>query len=197
MIMANSPMQFELHDMDSAPEAARPELAAAQAAYGAIPNLYRGFAANPATLKSYLAISECLRDHGELSPLEQQLVCLTVSAENGCIYCVAAHSVLASMAGMPEQTLGELRSQQPVSDARLNELRNLTLSVMRHRGWIPPADLEAFQAAGYDQRHVLEVLTILAQKTLSNYFNHIARTPLDEMFASRQWTPGTPKTSDT
>ena len=43
-------------------------------------------------------------------------------------------------------------------------------------------------AAGYTQRHVLDVLTIVALKNLSNYVNHIARTPLDPQFASHAWS---------
>ena len=182
-------MNFELHTLESAPEATKADLAAAEQAYGAIPNLYRGFATSPATLKVYLAFNELLQEHGNLSPIEQQVVYLTVGAENGCTYCVGAHSVLAGMAKMPEQTLAELREQRPLTDPKLDTLRRFALSVMEHRGWVPDQDMADFQAAGYDQRHVLEVLTILAQKTLSNYYNHIADTPLDEMFMSQQWAP--------
>ncbi len=180
-------MKFELHTIESAPEAVKPDLEAAQKAYGSIPNLYRGFATNPATLKIYLSFNQLLQEHGCLSSIEQQVVYLTASTENACTYCVGAHSVLADMAKMPEQTLTELRQQEKLSEKKLNALRNLTLSVMEHRGWIPEEDIAEFQEAGYDQRHILEVLTILAQKTLSNYYNHIAQTPLDEMFKSRVW----------
>jgi uncharacterized peroxidase-related enzyme len=182
-------MKFELHDMKSAPEAVKDDLAAAEKRYGAIPNLYRGFATNPATLKVYLAFNELLKEHGQLTPIEQQVVYLTVSAENGCTYCVGAHSVLSTMVSMPEEIRKELRAQRPLSDHKLNQLREFTLKVMQHRGYIPEADLDAFFSAGYDQRHLLEVITILAQKTLSNYFNHMAHTPLDEMFMPQQWVP--------
>ena len=109
-------------------------------------------------------------------------------SKNGCTYCVGAHSVIASMAKIPEQTLEELREQKTLSDPKLNALREFTLSVMEHHGWVPKTAINSFQDAGYDQRHLLEVLTILAQKTLSNYYNHIAQTPLDEMFSAMTWS---------
>ena len=180
-------MNFELHTIESAPETVKPELEAAQKAYGSIPNLYRGFANNPATLKIYLAFNEALQKHGCLSPVEQQVVYLTASAENGCNYCVGAHSVLAGMSNMPELTLQELREQKSLSDQKFNALRTITLSVMEHHGWVAEQDIVDFQKAGYAQAHYLEVLTILAQKTLSNYYNHIAQTPLDAMFESQIW----------
>ena len=180
-------MKFELHSIESAPEDIKIELEEAQKTYGSIPNLYRGFASNPATLKIYLGFNEALKEYGCLTPIEQQVVYLTVSAENGCTYCVGAHSVLAEMSKMPEQIQTELRDEKELSDHKLNVLRNITLSAMEHNGWIPNNEIEAFQAEGYGQNHLLEVLTILAQKTLSNYFNHIAQTPLDPMFESRVW----------
>ena len=182
-------MEFELHTIESAPGAVKPELKATQEAYGTVFNLYRGLATSPATLKSYLAFNELLKEHGQLTPIEQQVVYLAVSAENGCTYCVGAHSALAGMVQMSEQTLAELRKQRALFDPKLDALRRFTLSVMEHSGWVPEQDMAAFQAAGYDQRHLLEVLTILAQKTLSNYYNHIAHTPLDEMFQSQAWEP--------
>ncbi len=180
-------MEFKLCSTESAPEASKPDLEAAQRAFGSIPNLYRGLATSPATFKVYLAMSELLRELGNFSPVEQQVVYLTVSAENGCQYCVGAHSVLADMAEMPETTLSELRQQRPLSDVRLNALRTFTLSVIEHDGRVPEAELAAFESAGYQPAHVLEVLTILAQKTISNFFNHMAETPLDEMFRAGEW----------
>ena len=115
-------MKFELHSIDSAPEAVKPELEAAQKAYGSVPNLYRGFATNPATLKIYLAFNENLQQHGCLSPVEQQVVYLTASAENGCTYCVGAHSVLADMVKMPEQTVNELREEKALSDTQTQRI---------------------------------------------------------------------------
>jgi alkylhydroperoxidase family enzyme len=44
-------------------------------------------------------------------------------------------------------------------------------------------DKQRFFAAGYGTRQLLEIVLGLAQKTMSNYINHLADTPLDERFA--------------
>ena len=98
-----------------------------------------------------------------------------------------SHSTLATMVEMPADMLEELRQEGSLSDTKYNALRNFALALLEHRGWMPEAELVAFQEAGYDQRHVLEVITLLAQKTMSNYYNHIAQTPLDEMFQPMAW----------
>lgn len=179
-------MKFQVHTKETAPEGARATLDAISKKYGFLPNLFGVLAESPTAVQAYAAINDTL-EHSALTPVEQQVVTLTVSAVNDCAYCVGAHSTVAQMVRMPAQTLSELRDQRDLSDAKLNALRTLVLSVLRHRGWVPEADLRDVAAAGYTQRHLLDVLTIVALKTLSNYVNHIAHTPLDPQFASQVW----------
>jgi len=40
-----------------------------------------------------------------------------------------------------------------------------------------PAAVEAFLSAGFTRENVLEVILVVATKTISNYANHIAGTP--------------------
>lgn len=112
---------------------------------------------------------------------------MTVSITNGCAYCVGSHSTVAQMVRMPEDILSALREQRQCADRKLTALRTVVLSILHHRGWVPDDDLEFFAAAGYGPRHLLDVLTIVALKTLSNYTNHIAHTPLDSQFALQAW----------
>jgi len=181
-------MKFQIHTKETAPEASRATLEATAKKYGFLPNLLGVLAESPTAVQAYAAINKAL-EQSALSPVEQQFVALTVSTTNDCAYCVGAHSTVAQMVRMPEDILAGLREQRPLSDRKLNALRTLVLSVMRHRGWVPEDDLEHFAAAGYGQRHLLDVLTIVALKTLSNYLNHIAHTPLDRQFASQAWSP--------
>ena len=76
-----------------------------------IPNLYAGMANSPAMLKIYLKFNETMAEFAHLTPVEQQVAYLSVSAENGCTYCDGAHSALATMAQMPENILAELRAK--------------------------------------------------------------------------------------
>lgn len=48
-------------------------------------------------------------------------------------------------------------------------------------------DLQAFLNAGYESKHVLDILVGVAQKTMSNFTNHIAKTPLDGAFTEVAW----------
>jgi len=179
-------MKFQVHTKETAPEASRAMLESTAKKYGFMPNLYGVLAESPTAVQAYAAINKALEECA-LTPVEQQVVTLTVSTANDCAYCVGAHSTVAQMVRMPEDVLGALRAQRPLSDRKLNALRTLVLSILHHRGWVPEDDLAFFAAAGYGQRHLLDVLTIVALKTLSNYTNHIAHTPLDPQFAAHVW----------
>ena len=56
-------------------------------------------------------------------------------------------------------------------------------------------NVSAFLAAGYTQQSVLEVVLGVGMKTLSNYTNHLAETPLDDAFAPARWERPTATTA--
>src|SRR5260370_27639956 len=86
------------------------------------------------------------------------------------------------------ETVAALREAKPLPDRKLQALRTFALEAVRKRGWLDATDVEAFLAAGYDRGHLLEVLTWVSLKTLSNYTNHVAKTPLDAAFSRQKWS---------
>ncbi|MEX2581385.1 MAG: carboxymuconolactone decarboxylase family protein [Verrucomicrobiales bacterium] len=176
-------MQFTQHTKETAPEASVPILEGVEQTYGFIPNIYDIMAESPAAITAYTQITKILQDHAALSPQEQQIVMIAISEDNGCGYCVAAHSMVAGMAEVPEETVAALREGRPPEDSKQAALVAFAKSVLDHRGWVPEEDRQAFLDAGYTTRHALDVITVLALKTLSNFTNHLADTPLDEAFA--------------
>jgi AhpD family alkylhydroperoxidase len=122
-----------------------------------------------------------------MSPVEQQLMMLAISHENGCEYCMAAHSTVADMVGMSKAVLTALRSGNILPSTKLDALRSFVVDVVRSRGRVSDHRIEEFLKAGYSRQNVLEVVFAVAMKTLSNYANHVAETPLDTQFLSHAW----------
>ena len=172
--------------IQSSPEGSRPVLEAASKSMGFVPNLFGTFAHNPEALKSYLALKDSFGNAG-FTPLEQQVVLLTISRENMCSYCVAAHSALSAMAKLDEGVIAHLRSGEALKDQKLEALRTFTKRLVSSKGWPDESDINAFLSAGFNQSHILGVVLGVAMKTLSNYTNHIAQTPLDDAFKNFQW----------
>lgn len=180
--------EFPLHTPESAPAAAKPALEKVKKTLGFIPNLYAHLAEAPAALNGYLTLGDQFQQ-ASLSPVEQQVVLISASMENGCDYCTAAHSFVArNMVKADGKIIDALRARRDLPDARLNALARFTRVMVRTRGRPATAALNAFYAAGYDQQAVLEVITGIALKTLSNYMNHLTDTPLDAVFEPERWT---------
>jgi uncharacterized peroxidase-related enzyme len=177
---------FPVHDTDSAPEAARPLLEASQAQFGMIPNLHGVMAGSPQLLGAYQHLHEAFTKTA-LSTVEQNVVWLAINVENRCHYCVPAHTAIAHSMDVPRDVIEALREERPLEDERLEALRHFTLTVLRERGHIDEAALQAFLDAGFEQRHVLDVILGVSQKVMSNYLNHIAATPVDAPFEKFAW----------
>lgn len=181
---------FNLHTHESAPEGAKPLLQGVENAFGFVPNVSAILAESPSTLKAYMTISGIF-DESSFTPAERQVVILAINEYNACHYCVAAHSVLAEMQGVSADAVDAIRDGNPIDEPRMEALRDFTNKVVDKRGWVKESEIEAFLGAGFTLAQVLEVILGVAFKTISNYANHVAETPLDDAFTARAWAPRT------
>jgi uncharacterized peroxidase-related enzyme len=180
-------MSYTIHTPETAPEAAKDVLTGAKKAFGFVPNLLAVMAEAPTLVNAYTTL-DGLFAKTSLTPTERQTVLLTVSYENDCEYCVAAHSVIAGMQKVPADVIEALRNGVAHRDGKLEALRRFTSALVHTRGWLSKPEVEAFLAAGYGRQQVLEVMLGVGLKTLSNYTNHIAETPLDAAFGPAAWS---------
>ena len=173
---------FVPQTIESAPEKSRPILRNVNKAFGFIPNLMATFANNPSVLEGYLALDGVF-EKGSFTPVERQLILLAASVENNCNYCTAAHSTIAKafLQAAPE-IVSAIRNGTPVEDKKANALVDLTKEIIRERGFVRHATVEAFLDAGYRKEQIMEILLGVAMKTISNYLDHISPSPLDQAF---------------
>lgn len=181
--------EMTIHTLTSAPEAARPLLEQVHKSLGFVPNLYATLAESPAVLQGYLGLSATL-GKGTLTPAEQELLHVAISAENGCAYCVAAHSTLAGMKRIDPGTVEDVRTGRVLADPKRNALVALAREAIRRRGLVSDPTMTAFLDAGYTSAQLLEVMAHIGLKTIANYLNNLADTPLDPAFQSQAWTAG-------
>ena len=184
----NTMSSFTTHTIESAPEASKQFLEGAKSAYSFVPNLLGNMAQSPALLEGYMALAGIF-NKSNLSETERQVILMTNNRLNDCHYCMAAHTTISQMSGVPEDVIEALRNNTPIADTKLEALRTFATAVNESRGWPTETQVNAFIDAGYTQETILEVVLGTALKTMSNYTNHIANTQLDEAFTSNTWTP--------
>jgi alkylhydroperoxidase family enzyme len=174
--------------METAPKNSIPLLEKSMKAYGMIPNLHGALAESPATLDAYQKLQELL-ENSSFDAEELTVIWQSINVENSCHYCVPAHTGIAHMMNVDPSLTVALRNKRPMPTKKLQILQDTTLSIVRNRGCISDSELKAFYSMGYQQQQVLEIILGIAQKTISNYTNHIAHTPVDGVFQKFAWQP--------
>lgn len=149
--------------------------------FGFVPNLIREMAANSAVARVYLEGQGALAA-GVLPPREQQAVQLAVSVYNECHYCRARHGVGSRMAGVSPADVEAIQKGALPDDPRLRSVVHATWLVLDMRGSLGPTDLRGLEAEGISRAQLYEIVAFIGLKTISNYINHIAHTPVDPAF---------------
>ena len=181
-------LELPAQGLDSDNSKVRDILEAANKKLGFIPNMYKHMVNAPHMLENYLYGYDKFRTESGFTPAEQEVVFLTISRENSCHYCVAAHSFMADkVSGVPTEVTDAIRDGSEIRDDKLRALSNFSRSFVNKRGWVERSEINDFLAAGYTEEHVLSILLAVSVKTISNYANHLFATPVDEVFKSREW----------
>lgn len=173
---------FTIHDETTAPEGSRAKLGEVKRAWGFLPKLHGILAESSVALKSYDELFGLVAQ-STLTPIEQQVAYQAINVFHGCEYCTAGHTFLSRKAGMAEEALQALRNGTPIADPRLQALRVFAEAVVRERGFAGDEAVDAFIAAGFTRANVLEVVTIIATKTISNYTNHLTHMPKEDFMS--------------
>lgn len=177
---------FKIHDIDSAPEESKPLLKNSKDAFGMIPNLHGVMAEAPGLLEGYQLLHKLFQD-SSFNAEELTVVWQTINVEHNCTYCVPGHTGIANAMKVDPALTEALRNREPMPTEKLQVLQDTTLSMVRKRGEMSAKEIDAFYAAGYGERQLLEIVLGLSQKIISNYVNHIAKTPVDKAFEKFVW----------
>jgi len=177
---------------ESADEAQASLLDKAQKQVGFIPNMYSNMVNHPAVLDNYLHGYNLFRENSGFNPAEQEVIFLALSQNNGCDYCMAAHSTLAAKySGVPEAVLSAIRSGEAISDGKMAAVFAMAVEVNSSRGRPNTDIVNTFLQAGYTEKHLLAIILAVSVKVLSNYSNHMFDTEVDEMFIDYKYTAKT------
>jgi uncharacterized peroxidase-related enzyme len=181
--------RIPLQSTASAPAEAKDRLEAAQRANGFLPNLLGLLANAPAALEAYLTLGG-INGKASLSLAEREVVQITAAATHGCGFCVAGHTKLAlQKAGLPTSEVEALRDLAELHDPKLSALQVFTKAIIRSRGAVEDAELEAFKKAGYSDAAALEVVLGVGLATICNFANNLGQPELNAELEPYRWQP--------
>ncbi|KZS41269.1 alkylhydroperoxidase [Aquimarina aggregata] len=143
---------------------------------GFVPNLFATYAHSDTALENYLNFSNAKTS---LSAKEKEVVNLAVSQVNNCLYCLSAHTAIGKMNGFSEEQILELRQGKASFDTKLDALAKLSRNITENRGATDTEVLENFLNAGYTKGSVIDVISLVGDKTISNYLHKTTQVPVD------------------
>ncbi|CAM4125108.1 carboxymuconolactone decarboxylase family protein [Gillisia limnaea] len=185
--MSNQTYKIGLNsvELEDANEQQKEILENAKKANGMIPNMYKKMVNLPALQNTYDTGYHQFRKDSGFTPAEQEVVLLTISIENSCGYCTAAHSYLAeNVSKTPKDVIEAIRQGKEIEDDKLSALHEFTKVMNESRGNPTPDQAKKFLNAGYSEKQILAIILAQAVKTISNYSNHIFHTEVDEAFSN-------------
>ena len=143
---------------------------------GFVPNLYATYAYSENALKNYLDFSGA---PSSLKAKEKEVVNLAVSQVNNCEYCLSAHTAIGKMNGFDDAQILELRQGKASFDTKLNALAALAKNITENRGNTDEDILGDFFSEGWTRENLIDVISLVGDKTISNYINNTTRIPVD------------------
>ncbi len=144
---------------------------------GKVPNLMRTLGQSPAALEAYLGFSRTLAA-GILPAKTREQIALVVAEQNGCDYCLAAHSLIGQGAGLSPTAITDAR-RAVAAEAGTDALLKFASAVVANRGLVSDDTLAAVRAAGASDAEIVETVAHVALNLLTNYTNHVAQTAVD------------------
>jgi uncharacterized peroxidase-related enzyme len=164
--------------IEASPAASRPLLEAVQKQFGVVPNAFRLIGISPAGLEGFLGLSGAL-GKGALEPATRTRIAVAVAEANSCNYCLSAHSYIGkNLVKLSDDELAANRDGGSV-DTKASAAVQFAVKLVKTRGHVSSADVEAVKKAGYNDAQIIEIVLHVALNTATNYANVLADTEID------------------
>jgi len=137
---------------------------------GFTPNMMTAFAHSPIAFNAWAALRTSLNKALDLKTRE--CISLIVSEVNGCNYCLGVHTYGAAHAKMSSDDV-ILARKGHASDPKRDAAVQFAHKVIERRGQVSDEDLKAAREAGYTDANIIEIVTLVALYSLTNFFNNV------------------------
>lgn len=150
---------------------------AIQAQLGMVPNFLKVFANSPAALKAFLGLHG-IAGNGSLDPQTRERIALALAQQNGCEYCLSAHTAIGRKAGLSGAEI-EANRAGTSQDSKAAVSVKFARSLVAHKGDITTAELLEMRDAGYSESDIVEVITHVGMNLLTNLLGKAGRVDID------------------
>lgn len=174
----------ELKDL---PDDLRERILAVQEKAGFVPNVFLALAHRPAEWRAFMAYHDALllKDTGNLSKGEREMIIVATSAANQCLYCVVAHGAILRIYEKQPLIADQLATNYRKADItpRQRAMIDFAMKVCLRSAEIADSDYDTLREHGFDDEDIWDIGAITAFFGLSNRMaNLTGMRPNDEFF---------------
>jgi len=178
--------RFPIPDLDSLPEDVREKILAVQEKAGFVPNVFLALAHRPDEFRAFFTYHDALmeKDSG-LSKGEREMIVVTTSGLNECIYCVVAHGAILRIREKAPLLADQLATNYRKADItpRQRAMLDFAVKVSRQSHEIDEADFTTLSNHGFSEEDAWDIGAIAAFFALSNRMaNLTGMRPNDEFY---------------
>ena len=164
--------RFPYPDLNTLPQDIQARILEVQEKAGFIPNVFLGFARRPAEWRAFFAYHDALmlKDDGNLSKGDREMIVTATSAFNQCLYCVVAHGAILRIYEKKPLVADEVAVNYLKANisAKQHVMLDFAMKVCTAAHSVDDADFEALHQHGMDDEDAWDIAAITAFFGLSN-----------------------------
>ena len=164
--------RYPVPELKDLPEDLRTRILEVQDKAGFVPNVFLVLAHRPAEWRAFMAYHDALllKETGSLSKGEREMIIVTTSAANQCLYCVVAHGAILRVYEKKPLIADQLATNYRKADItpRQRAMLDFAMKVCTDSAAVEEADFAALRAHGFDDEDIWDIGAITAFFGLSN-----------------------------
>ena len=179
--------RFPVPELADIPEDLRTRMLEVQQKAGFIPNVFLTLAHRPDECRAFFAYHDALmlKDTPALNKAEREMIVVTTSGANDCVYCVVAHGAILRIYTKNPRIADQVainHRKAEITDKQ-RAMLDFALKVCLHSNEIDEADFVVLRAFGFTEDDIWDIGSITAFFGMSNRLaNMSSMRPNDEFY---------------
>ena len=164
--------RYPLPELKDLPEDLRARILEVQEKSGFVPNVFLALARRPAEWRAFFAYHDALmlKEGGNLTKGDREMIVTATSAANQCLYCVVAHGAILRIYEKKPLVADQVAVNHRKADItpRQRAMLDFAMKVCLRSHEVEDADFAALKAHGFDDEDAWDITAITAFFGLSN-----------------------------
>lgn len=168
--------RYPLAELKDLPDDIRDKILAVQEKAGFVPNVFLALARRPAEWRAFFDYHDALMEpesvgrSSNLSKGDREMIVVTTSSANGCLYCVVAHGALLRIFEKKPLVTDQVATNYRKADItpRQKAMLDFAMKVCQRSHELDESDFAPLHAHGFDDEDIWDIAAITAFFGLSN-----------------------------